>query len=134
MSFSQATFTLIFLLITSSAQGAPKEDARAPVDVPLEQQSRMGIKLTAAEKKPIAYTIRTVGSVTADQTKEAHVHTKINGWIEVIYADYIGKPIKRGQPLFDLYSPDLVSTQEEYLSARRQGGAGKEIAKPPLIA
>ena len=89
MSFSQATFTLIFLLITSSAQGAPKEDARAPVDVPLEPPSRMGIKLTAAEKKPIAYTIRTVGSVTADQTKEAHVHTKINGWIEVIYADYI---------------------------------------------
>ena len=70
--------------------------------------------------------------MTADQTKEAHVHTKINGWIEQIYADYVGKPVKKGQPLFDLYSPELVSTQEEYLSARKQGAAGREISKTAL--
>ncbi|MGK5087353.1 efflux RND transporter periplasmic adaptor subunit [Bdellovibrionota bacterium FG-2] len=115
-----------------STKNEVKEDPRTPIDVPAEQQSRMGIKLAAAEKKPIKQTIRTVGNVTADQTKEAHVHTRINGWVDQIYADYVGKPVKKGQPLFELYSPDLVSTQEEYLVARKQGGAGREIAKAAL--
>ncbi len=105
-----------------------KEEPRVPVDVPLEQQSKIGLKTVKAEKQKIEHTIRTVGTVTADQTKEAHVHTKINGWIEQIYADYIGKPVKKGQSLFELYSPDLVSTQEEYLAARKQGAPGQEIA------
>lgn len=92
----------------------------------------MGLKLATAEKKHLSHTIRTVGTVTADQTKEAHVHSKLNGWIDQIYADYIGKPVKKGQPLFELYSPDLVSTQEEYFAARKQGGTGAEIAKAAL--
>jgi membrane fusion protein, copper/silver efflux system len=108
------------------------EEARVSVEVPQEQQGRMGLNTAPARKKAIEHTIRTVGNVTADQTKEAHVHTKINGWIERIYADYVGKPIKKGEPLFDLYSPDLVSTQEEYLAGRKQGSAGKEIAQAAL--
>lgn len=109
-----------------------KEESRAPVEVSQEQQARMGLKLATAEQKPLTHTIRTVGTVTADQTKEAHVHSKLNGWIDQIYADYIGKPVKKGQPLFELYSPDLVSTQEEFLAARKQSGAGVEIAKAAL--
>lgn len=109
-----------------------KDEARVPVEVPLEQQSKIGLKVAKAEKKKVEHAIRTVGTVTADQTKEAHVHTKINGWIEQIYADYIGKPVKKGQSLFELYSPDLVSTQEEYLAARKQDAPGKEIAVTAL--
>ncbi len=109
-----------------------KEEPRVPVEVPVEQQSKMGLKVAKAGKRKVDHTIRTVGTVTADQTKEAHVHTRINGWIEDVYADYIGKEIKKKQPLFSLYSPDLVSTQEEYLSARKQGGAGQEISKAAL--
>lgn len=108
------------------------EEPRIPIDVPVEQQTKIGLKLARAEKRKVEHTIRTVGTVTADQTKEAHVHTKINGWIEQIYADYVGKPIKKGQPLFELYSPDLVSTQEEYLAARRQGRPGQEISSAAL--
>lgn len=109
-----------------------KDEARVPIEVPQEQQSKIGLKVAKAEKKKVEHTIRTVGTVTADQTKEAHVHTKINGWIEQIYADYIGKPVKKGQSLFELYSPDLVSTQEEYLAARKQGAPGREIAVTAL--
>lgn len=111
---------------------AKKEETRVPIDVPPEQQSKIGLKVAKAEKKKVEHMIRTVGTVTADQTKEAHVHTKINGWIEQIYADYIGKPIKKGQSLFELYSPDLISTQEEYLAARKQGAPGREIALAAL--
>ena len=104
------------------------EEARVPIEVPAERQEKIGLKVAKAEKKNVEHTIRTVGTVTADQTKEAHVHTKIKGWIEKIYADYVGKPVKKNQPLFDLYSPDLVATQEEYLAARQQGVIGREIA------
>lgn len=109
-----------------------KEDPRVPVEVPVEQQSKMGLKVAKAGKRKVDHTIRTVGTVTADQTKEAHVHTRINGWIEDVFADYVGKEIKKKQPLYSLYSPDLVSTQEEYLSARKQGSTGQEIAKAAL--
>lgn len=110
----------------------PLQEERAPLEVPVPQQEKMGLRTTAVRKQNIEHTIRTVGTVTADETKEAHVHTKINGWIERIHVDYVGKPVKQGQSLFDLYSPDLVSTQEEYLGARKQGEAGKDIAKAAL--
>lgn len=114
------------------AEPKKNEELRVPVLIPVEQQKKIGLRTTKAEKKKGEYIIRTVGTVTADQTKEAHVHTKINGWIENIYADYIGKPVKKGQVLFELYSPDLLSTQEEYLSARRVGDGGRDIAKVAL--
>lgn len=104
------------------------EEARVPIEVPVERQEKIGLKVAKAERKKVEHTIRTVGTVTADQTKEAHVHTKIKGWIERVHADYVGKPIKKGQPLFDLYSPDLTATQEEFLVSRQQGSIGREIA------
>jgi multidrug efflux pump subunit AcrA (membrane-fusion protein) len=57
--------------------------------------------------------------LTADETKLAHVHLKVSGWIEQVYVDYVGKLVKKGDPLFTLYSPDLVATEQEYLIARR---------------
>lgn len=123
---------------TSPKSGAPQpprskeEEARVPIEVPPEQQERIGLKTGTVGRKPIEHTLRTVGVVTADQTKEAHIHSRINGWIEQIFADYVGKPVRKGQSLFDLYSPELVSTQEEYLSASRQGASGKEIAKAAM--
>lgn len=100
---------------------------RVPVEVPEAQQAKMGIQFQLAKKEHIEHVIRTVGNVTADQRAEAHVHTKINGWIEKVYADFVGKPVKKGQPLFDLYSPELVSTEQEMLASRRHGATGHEI-------
>lgn len=116
----------------SPAQGRQAEtgmeETHVPIEVPVENQAKIGLRTVKAEKRNVEHTIRTVGTVTADQTKESHVHTKIKGWIETIYADYVGKPVEKGQPLFDLYSPDLIATQEEYLAARQQGAIGREIA------
>ena len=116
----------------SLQKNVKKEEKRVPIEVPPEQQARIGLKISKSEKRPISHTIRTVGTVTADQRKEAHVHSKLNGWIETIFADYVGKAVKKGDPLFDLYSPELVSTQEEFLSANKQGGIGKELAQAAL--
>ena len=118
--------------VVQKSDSAQKDEIRVPIDVPPAQQTKIGLRVAKAEMKKVEHTIRTVGTVTADQTKEAHVHTKLNGWIEKIYADSIGKSVKKGSPLFDLYSPDLVSTQEEYLAAREQGAPGQEIAVTAL--
>jgi membrane fusion protein, copper/silver efflux system len=115
-----------------SQQASPKDEVeqRVPIEVPSAQQARAGLRVERVAKKAVQHRIRSVGNIAADQRREAHVHTKINGWIERVQADYVGKPVKKGQALFELYSPDLVSTQEEYLSARRQGAG--DIARAAL--
>jgi multidrug efflux pump subunit AcrA (membrane-fusion protein) len=105
------------------------EEPRISVDIPSEQQRRIGVGLTEIIETPIRHTVRTVGIVQADETREAHVHLRVSGWVEDILADYVGKAVRRGEPLLRLYSPELVSTQDELLSALRTGGALRSIAK-----
>lgn len=120
-------------LSPSPRSSQSKDDARIAVNVPIEQQTRIGLKVTKVEKRDVVRAIRTIGTVTADQTKEYHFHTKINGWVEKVYADYVGRRIRKGEPLFDLYSPDLITTQEEYLEARKQRDpTAQEIAKAAI--
>jgi RND family efflux transporter MFP subunit len=66
---------------------------------------------------PMSKTVRTVGTITYDETKLTRVHSKIEGWVEKLYVNYTGKLVERGQPLFTIYSPDLLATQQEYLLA-----------------
>lgn len=108
------------------------EEPRVSVQLPPEQQSRIGLRVTPVVRKPVEPIIRTVGTLTTDQRKEVHVHTRVNGWIEELFVDYVGKQVKAGQPLFKLYSPDLVSTQNEYLAALRIGAPGREVARVSL--
>jgi RND family efflux transporter MFP subunit len=73
--------------------------------------------------------IRTVGKIEVDETKLYSVNTKIMGWVEKLHVNVTGQPVKKGQPLLELYSPELVSTQEEYLLAVRYRKAisGSEV-------
>jgi len=80
----------------------------------------MGVRLAQVQRKPLVKTIRTYGNITYDETKIYAVNVKFNGWIEKLYVDFEGTRVKKGQPLFDIYSPELVSAQEEYLLARQQ--------------
>lgn len=114
------------------SEAVKKEEPRVTIEVPSQQQARIGLKTSKIVKKTVAHTIRTVGAIVADERKEAHIHTKVSGWIENIHADYVGKEITKGGPLFDLYAPELVSTQEEFLAARKQKGVGKELAQAAL--
>ena len=63
------------------------------------------------------HTLRAVGVVRYDETSLADVNLRLEGWIRDLYVDYTGQPIQKGQPLFTLYSPDLLATQHEYLLA-----------------
>jgi Cu(I)/Ag(I) efflux system membrane fusion protein/cobalt-zinc-cadmium efflux system membrane fusion protein len=80
----------------------------------------MGVRLGEVERRPLTKTIRTVGFVTYDERSIYTVNTKFDGWIEKIYVNFEGDSVRSGQPLFEIYSPELVTAQEEFLLARRQ--------------
>jgi multidrug efflux pump subunit AcrA (membrane-fusion protein) len=89
------------------------------VKIAPEKQQMIGVRTATVERQSLVRTVRTTGQLTSDETKLAHVHVKVNGYIDKGYVDYIGQLVKKGQPLFTLYSPDLVATEEEYLIAKR---------------
>ena len=89
------------------------------INVSPEKQQLVGIRTAVAEIRPLVKKIRTVGIVTYDETKVAQVFSKVDGWVDKLFVNYTGKLVEKGQPLFTFYSPELVSTQEEYLLALR---------------
>jgi RND family efflux transporter MFP subunit len=89
------------------------------VTITPEKQVLAGVRTAVVERKSLVRDIRTTAQIVADETRIAHVHVKVAGYIDKVYVDFVGQQIKKGQPLFTLYSPDLVSTQEEYLIAKR---------------
>jgi len=89
------------------------------VVIPPEKQVLAGVRTAIVERKPLIREIRTTAQIVADETKIAHVHVKVAGYIDKVYVDFVGQLVKKGDPLFTLYSPDLVSTEEEYLIAKR---------------
>ena len=86
------------------------------VEVPPEIQQTMGIRTFAAEVRSMKKTLRTIGRVEYDERKLTTVNIKVEGWIEKLYADYTGKYVSKGTPLADIYSPELISTQLEYIN------------------
>ncbi|MBI2185692.1 MAG: FixH family protein [Acidobacteria bacterium] len=94
-------------------------DPRAPVALDRRRQQLVGVRTAAVERGPLTKTIRAVGTVRYDETRLADVNLKVEGWIRDLYVDYTGAAVSQGQPLFSLYSPDLLATQQEYLLALR---------------
>ena len=81
------------------------------------KQQYIGINTTKSLKKNVNREIKALGTIAPDETMLSHIHTKFSGYIKEVFADYEGKLVQKGQPLFTVYSPELVSTQEEYLLA-----------------
>jgi membrane fusion protein, copper/silver efflux system len=106
----------------TSQSGSTATAAAMPagsVKIAPDKQQLIGVRTATVERQSLVRTVRTTGQLTSDETKLAHVHVKVNGYIDKGYVDYIGQLVKKGQPLFTLYSPDLVATEEEYLIAKR---------------
>jgi RND family efflux transporter MFP subunit len=80
-------------------------------------QQNMNLRLAKVEFREIQTVIRAYGRVTYAQDKEFSINTKINGWVERLYVSTTGQRVRNGEPLLEIYSPELVSTQEEYLLA-----------------
>jgi membrane fusion protein, copper/silver efflux system len=82
-----------------------------------EKQQLIGVQYGEVTYQPVIKTLRTVGRLAYDETKIVRVHTKTDGWIENVFADFTGKQVIKGEPLISVYSPDLFQTQQEFLLA-----------------
>ena len=82
----------------------------------------MNVRTERAERRDLRHSIRTVGYLDYDQERMVTVTTKYSGWVEKVYVNYIGERVRKGQPLFEVYSPELVQTAQELLSALRFAG------------
>ena len=100
-------------------QGAGTVPGRSSVTLSQERRALLGVRSEEVRETRIDRSIRTVGRVTADERRLAHVHTKFEGYVERLYVDFTGKFVKKGDPLLALYSPELIATQQEYLLALR---------------
>ncbi len=100
-------------------EGEDKEPASTIRIDPVTMQN-MGVRLASVQRKPLVKDIRTYGRITYDETTIYTVNTKVNGWIEKLRVTFVGEKVKKGQPLFDIYSPELVTAQEEFLLALQQ--------------
>ncbi|MBS3732711.1 MAG: efflux RND transporter periplasmic adaptor subunit [Desulfobacterales bacterium] len=87
------------------------------IDPVMEQN--MGIRTATVERGSLEHTIRTYGHVTYNETKMTRVNLKFSGWIEKLYVDFTGARVKKGEPMFAFYSPELITAQQDLLEAHR---------------
>ncbi|WP_106225066.1 efflux RND transporter periplasmic adaptor subunit [Legionella pneumophila] len=124
----KSVFVLSLLSLLSLTYAQNTSDAHDKMDMKQATQKNeividpvrlqaIGITSEPVLRKKIEKTIRTVGRVEADERRVAHIHVRFDGWIEKLFINFTGEKVKAGQALFTVYSPDLVSTQQEYLLA-----------------
>jgi Cu(I)/Ag(I) efflux system membrane fusion protein len=113
----------------------PGMDGAAPggtVTLTADQIRAFGITFGDVELRQLEPRVRGTGVVVLDETRVAQVTSKVSGFVERLYVDFTGRSVRRGQPLYALYSPDLVAAQEELLAAARLAAAGGASAVPGL--
>jgi Cu(I)/Ag(I) efflux system membrane fusion protein len=123
-------------------QAAPQQPAAVPaevrtVEIPPDKQQLMGVRTVTVSPRQIGKVIRTVGRVEYDERKFATVNMKFEGWIEKLIVDYTGRQVKKGDPLAEVYSPELLATQQEFLNTvrwARSMGEAKEGAVGTMLA
>ncbi len=133
---------LILLLLAGAALCAPASAAQngpqlASIQVPLERRQLIGLQFATAAEKELKDRINTTALVEPDEQHEGYVQTRFAGWIRDVFVNQTYQYVRKGQPLFTIYSPDLVSAEQEYLlaldttkelAAKRCAGRGKRRA------
>jgi membrane fusion protein, copper/silver efflux system len=119
---------VVFLLRRESNEPATAEHAHGvvaaadggqPVTLSPDAANRIGVTYTTVTAGPLTREVRTVGQVTFDETRVKAIAPKIDGWVERLYVDFTGQSVVAGAPLLEIYSPMLVTAQEELLLAKR---------------
>jgi RND family efflux transporter MFP subunit len=98
--------------------GGTLPEGYATVQVGSERVRLAGIQSAAAVRETISHPVRAVGVVVPDETRVRRVQAKIEGWIEKLHTNFTGQMVTKGQPLLEIYSPDLVASQREYLLSK----------------
>ncbi len=100
------------------AAGQDQPPARPALTIEAQVVQNMNVRSEPVTRRDLVRRIRTVGYLDYDQDRLVSVTTRFSGFVEKVYVSYLGQPVTRGEPLFDVYSPQLVQTQQELLAAR----------------
>jgi Cu(I)/Ag(I) efflux system membrane fusion protein len=98
-----------------------ERDQAGVVEISPQVINNLGVRKSRAERTRVSQDIRTVGYVQYDQDRLVHIHPRVEGWIEKLHIKASGDPVVKGEPLYDIYSPQLVNAQEEMVLALRRG-------------
>lgn len=98
---------------------APTETASTPIQITPQRMQSIGVQIGTVEYKQLDSDVRATGNVDIDQRLIAYVQVRFPGYIHTVFANAIYEYVRKGEPLFTIYSPDLVATQQEYLLARQ---------------
>ena len=99
-------------------EGSPSNvPGLAVISITPQSRQVMGLELGTVEKRVLSREVRTSARIFADETRLHHVTVKVDGWVNELFASITGQEVKEGDPLLTIYSPDLVSAQQEYLTA-----------------
>lgn len=101
---------------------------RVAIELPPQQVEELGVQFEPVEVRPIVNPVRAVATIVADEGRITHVHSRVAGWLEELYVNTTGEPVRAGQPLAGIFSQELYSSQTEYLSALRRASEGPASA------
>ena len=101
-----------------------KSNERTPgtVMIPPNVQHNIGVKVAPVTIGTLQQTVTAVGNVAYDEDSIVHIHPRVSGWVDRLFIKSQGEQVEKGQALYTLYSPELVSAQEEYVLALKRGG------------
>jgi multidrug efflux pump subunit AcrA (membrane-fusion protein) len=117
-----------------SPGSASPVEGYASLTVPAERRQAIGVAVGAVERRDLVKTIRAAGRVAFDERRLHQVHAKFEGYVETLPVDYTGRPVRKGEPLLSIYSPDLLATQQEYLLAYRAKRQMAQSGNADIIA
>jgi RND family efflux transporter MFP subunit len=123
--------------VQSSSPGSappPAETPLAPVQLSAERLQSIGVKFGEVAWKQVQDEIRTTGTVAIDETRLSYVQTRFSGYIQKVFADATYQYVRKGQPLFTIYSPELAAAEREYLVARQNAQALSQSTVPGVAA
>lgn len=104
-------------LVPMTTEGGDSTPRSAVVEIDPAVVQNMNVRMQTAQRRDLTRPIRTVGYLEFDQQRMVTVTTKYSGWVERVNVNYVGEKVRRGEPLFEIYSPELVQTEQELLSA-----------------
>ena len=112
----------------------PAEPALSPIQLSPERLQSIGVKYGTVERKEMKDTIRTTGTVAIDERRLSYVQTRISGHLEKVFADATYQYVQKGQPLFTIHSPELITAEREYLLAKQNAQNLSKSAIPGVAS
>jgi Cu(I)/Ag(I) efflux system membrane fusion protein len=110
------------------------EEEVPTIEIPQDMQRLIGVKTVAAAVAPMTKTVRLTGSIEYNEQKLFTVNTKVEGWIEKLHVDYTGRYLKKGEPVLEIYSPDLQAAQQELINISAWNQPGEASSTEKLVS